>query len=1011
MMTPERAHRGGRQRRRRARSMASACAVVLVASCASRAPTARALRREQLGSRDWLAEHIGDVQHAYLDARHARLFTQSAECVASVDASTGAIAWRAVHDASEGGVTRVAIDDDVALATSGDGGKHIRAYDTRDGELLWEGVSYSDAMPSAEARAEREVQIGEDAFVARRDVDGCGDVDVVTLAKGEVVMRSLRTGEVNWRANVRDVAEKAIWERVFVHGEVTYAVGRELETGAPCACAMTTIDGTVIGGQCASARQGTFAPDQAYALSVGTNARVIGVTPTGRVISVDVAALVKGKGVSTLAMPSELAFTSGERVAYTPVVGSHARGALAAIRHGVGVLASGEACALTRVNVDTGALEIVKTYADACPTFSAVSVDGEDVFVGVVRARTMAQRGVMAYAMSSVSILDASEIALGETRRGDEFLRNAPLARAFISKSKDSILTVDADATMSLHRGKDVVWTREEASSQARDVIFGHLPDAGAAAHVGSSVRLTSSERIEYQVLSIKMRFRRATSNDMNRLVALRQKDSTKNEAHKDHNGFRRSIIALSARGGVIAMHNGDGRALWRQYLGASGLEFSALMEWKPLGGEDGAKYALAIAKGVSTTSLVVIDQFTGEIVGERVKFPFRTAHVLPFDVAGGAMGLVLVDSSGAAAVYPKADTAWLSAREQLRHMSYYKVDQELNEVRGYKFNPAPEVFGSEISALHSWTVAFPPESGDIVGFASKPMEGEVVNSWVRVPGDRSTMFKYLNPNTIFVATSTEAAVHVNLIDAVTGRILYRVRHGDARGPVHAVMCENWVAYHYFNTRAQRYAMSVLEMYDDSEDRRGLAVGDLVYKSIFGGAQNETSSSLAPPTLRIIGQSYYIRPEAKMLSVTRSMRGVTEPAVLLATATDQVTSIDKRFLDPRRPNKPTPADREEGLIPYNEVIPVFPASWATYHYTVRGLRGIITAPATLESSVLFFAYGLDAFYTRLNPSQSFDALDDDFSHALLVFTLIALVIGTIVAKRAADDADAARAWR
>ena len=159
-------------------------------------------------------------------------------------------------------------------------------------------------------------------------------------------MRSLRTGEVNWRANVRDVAEKAIWERVFVHGEVTYAVGRELETGAPCACAMTTIDGTVIGGRCASARQGTIAPDQAYALGVGTNARVIGVTPTGRVISVDVAALVKGKGVSTLAMPSELAFTSGERVAYTPVVGSHARGALAAIRHGVGVLASGEACAL-----------------------------------------------------------------------------------------------------------------------------------------------------------------------------------------------------------------------------------------------------------------------------------------------------------------------------------------------------------------------------------------------------------------------------------------------------------------------------------------------------------------------------------------------------------------------------------------------------------------------------------------------------------------------------------------
>jgi hypothetical protein len=41
-----------------------------------------------------------------------------------------------------------------------------------------------------------------------------------------------------------------------------------------------------------------------------------------------------------------------------------------------------------------------------------------------------------------------------------------------------------------------------------------------------------------------------------------------------------------------------------------------------------------------------------------------------------------------------------------------------------------------------------------------------------------------------------------------------------ARGPVHAVVCENWVVYHYFNTQAGRYAMSVLEMFDDAEHRK-----------------------------------------------------------------------------------------------------------------------------------------------------------------------------------------------
>mgnify|MGYP002173146910 CR=1 FL=1 len=45
-------------------------------------------------------------------------------------------------------------------------------------------------------------------------------------------------------------------------------------------------------------------------------------------------------------------------------------------------------------------------------------------------------------------------------------------------------------------------------------------------------------------------------------------------------------------------------------------------------------------------------------------------------------------------------------------------------------------------------------------------------------------------------------------------------RHGMARGPVHAVVCENWVVYHYFNTQAGRYAMSVLEMFDDAEHRK-----------------------------------------------------------------------------------------------------------------------------------------------------------------------------------------------
>ena len=168
----------------------------------------------------------------------------------------------------------------------------------------------------------------------------------------------------------------------------------------------------------------------------------------------------------------------------------------------------------------------------------------------------------------------------------------------------------------------------------------------------------------------------------------------------------------------------------------------------------------------------------------------------------------------------------------------------------------------------------------------------------------------------------------------LTGVCFCIARHPEARGPVFAAMAENWVVYHYYDTRANRYAVSVLELYDDSEHRKNLGVVELMKASVLGKTMNETVSSLAPPPLRILGQSYYLRPAAVAATVTRSSLGLTAKQVLFGTATDQVVAIDKRFLDPRRPVKQTTADQDEGLIQYHEVLPLFPASWVTTTHTV-----------------------------------------------------------------------------
>ena len=160
--------------------------------------------------------------------------------------------------------------------------------------------------------------------------------------------------------------------------------------------------------------------------------------------------------------------------------------------------------------------------------------------------------------------------------------------------------------------------------------------------------------------------------------------------------------------------------------------------------------------------------------------------------------------------------------------------------------------------------------------------------------------------------------------------------------------------------------MSVLELFDDSEHRKGVAAGTLMMNALTSRSteNKETVSSFAPPPLRIMGQSYFVRPSATSLTATYSAKGVTQHQVLMGTGTDQVVALDKRWLDPRRPTKPSRETQEEGLLPYAEVLPIAPQAWVTTKHQVARLKGVVTAPANLESTVLCVAHGLDVFFTR-----------------------------------------------
>lgn len=68
--------------------------------------------------------------------------------------------------------------------------------------------------------------------------------------------------------------------------------------------------------------------------------------------------------------------------------------------------------------------------------------------------------------------------------------------------------------------------------------------------------------------------------------------------------------------------------------------------------------------------------------------------------------------------------------------------------------------------------------------------------------------------------------------------------------------------------------------------------------------------------------------------------------------------LPRAFLDPRRPIHPTQEHAEEGLIPYVPELPIPSETIINYNQSVFSIRGIVSSPATLESTSLICAYGI-----------------------------------------------------
>ena len=258
-----------------------------------------------------------------------------------------------------------------------------------------------------------------------------------------------------------------------------------------------------------------------------------------------------------------------------------------------------------------------------------------------------------------------------------------------------------------------------------------------------------------------------------------------------------------------------------------------------------------------------------------------------------------------------------------------------------------------------------------------------------------------MNPNLALVMTEgldtqSKTMISVQILDLVTGKVFFSATHKKVTGPFHAVHSENWAVYTFFNEKTRRTEVVSVEMYEGKEQSNAT-----------------TFSSIDSQVVPLVERQAYILPlDIVALEETMTTKGITSKHLLVATTDGSVLDLPMHMLDPRRPAPSTPGHlREPGIPPYIPELPVPHESILNYKEKVESIRGVVTSPSGLESTVIVMVYGLDVYGTRLAPSKGFDLIKDDFDYLMISAVIIGLIIASFVTRRLAQLKSLNQAWR
>ncbi|XP_021275954.1 ER membrane protein complex subunit 1 [Herrania umbratica] len=962
------------------------------------------LYEDQVGLMDWHQQYIGKVKqavfHTQKTGRKRVVVSTEENVIASLDLRHGEIFWRhvlATNDVIDG--IDIAIGKYVITLSSG--GSILRAWNLPDGQMVWESSLQGPKHSKSLLLVPTNLKVDKDNVV-------------IVFTNGRLHAVSSNDGEVLWK---KDFEAESLDDQQVIQppgSDLVYVVG----FAASSQFEMYQIN----------ARNGELLKHESAAFSGGFLGEV-------SLVSSETLVALDSTGSILLTISFHNGKISFQRTPISNLVEDSLGPAVITPSSVTGIF-SLKVNAITvfiRV-IGEGKLEVLEKTNHKTAVSDALSIsEGKQAFALIQHAGSEIRLTVKTADDWDGNLL--KESIKMDQQRG---LVHKVFINNYIRTDRSygfRVLIVMEDHSLLLLQQGEIVWSREDGLASIVDVTTSELPVEKDGVSV-AKVEHNLFEWLKGHMLKLKGTLMLASPEDMVAIQSMRLKSSEKSKMTRDHNGFRKLLIVLTRAGKLFALHTGDGRIVWSHLLQSlhkpqvcQHLIGLNLYQWQVPHHHamDENPSVLVVGRcGPSLDApgvLSFVDTYTGKELSS-LSLVHSVAQVIPLPYTDSTEQRLhlLIDADQRAHLYPKTPEAIGIFQREFSNIYWYSVEDDNGIIKGHALKSKCTCEVADEFCFDSrelWSVVFPSESEKIIATVTRKLN-EVVHTQAKVIADQDVMYKYLSRNLLFVATvAPKASGEIGsvtpeeswfvayLIDTVTGRILHRVTHHGSQGPVHAVFSENWVVYHYFNLRAHRYEMSVIEIYDQSR-----ADDKDVWKLVLG-KHNLTSpiSSYSRPEVITKSQSYFFTHSLKAIAVTSTAKGITSKQLLIGTIGDQVLALDKRFLDPRRSVNPTQAEKEEGIIPLTDSLPIIPQSYVTHAFRVEGLQGIVTVPAKLESTTLVFAHGVDLFFTQLAPSRTYDSLTEDFSYALLLITIAALVAAIFVTWILSERKELQEKWR